>query len=120
MITQEFAMSFAKEWIASWNSHDLERILSHYSDDLEMSSPYIVQMAGEPSGVLKGKTAVAAYWARALERLPTLHFELHAVLMGTGSLVIYYNGVNGMAAEMCVFDANGKVSRSHAHYAVQV
>ena len=120
MITQEFAVPFAKDWIASWNSHDLERILSHYSDDFEMSSPYIAQMAGEPSGVLKGKAAVAAYWSHALEQLPTLHFELHSVLVGAGSLVIYYQGVNGMAAEMCVFDARGKVAGSHAHYAAQV
>lgn len=120
MVTREFAISFASEWIASWNSHNLERILSHYADDFEMSSPFIAHMAGEPSGVLKGKPAVSAYWAQALDRLPTLHFELHTVFVGITSVVIYYNGVSGMAAEMCVFDATGKVIRSYAHYAEQV
>lgn len=88
MITREFADHFTQEWIDSWNSHDLERILSHYADDFEMSSPYIARIAGEASGVLKGKEAVAAYWAKGLERMPTLHFELHSSLLGAESLVI--------------------------------
>ncbi|MBW7909447.1 MAG: nuclear transport factor 2 family protein [Kiritimatiellae bacterium] len=72
MITREFAVKFAEHWIESWNSHDLKQILSHYTEDLEMSSPYIVQIAGEASGMLKGKEAVGAYWAKALERMPAL------------------------------------------------
>lgn len=67
IITREFADRFAQEWVDAWNSHDLERVLSHYADDFEMSSPYIAQIAGEPSGMLKGKPAIAAYWAHALE-----------------------------------------------------
>jgi ketosteroid isomerase-like protein len=41
MITREFASHFADEWIASWNNRDLDRILSHYTDHIEMSSPHI-------------------------------------------------------------------------------
>jgi len=59
-IDREFALRFAEEWIASWYAHDLGRILSHYTDDFEMSSPLIVQLMDEPSGTLKGKTAVRA------------------------------------------------------------
>lgn len=79
--------------------------------------PYIAQIVGEPSGVLKGKAAVAAYWNKALERTPTLHFELHLTLVGAESLVIYYRGVSGMAAEIFFFDPHGKVARACAHYA---
>jgi ketosteroid isomerase-like protein len=50
MIDKTFAEHFAHEWIAAWNSHDLQRILSHYAEDFEMASPFIVQVAGEPSG----------------------------------------------------------------------
>jgi hypothetical protein len=117
MITSDFAAHFAEEWIAAWNSRDIKRILSHYTDDFEMSSPYIAEIAGEPSGILKGRAAVAAYWARALERMPTLHFELRSTLVGTESLVIYYRGAGGMAAEVLFFDPHGKVIRACAHYA---
>ncbi|MEI8247817.1 MAG: hypothetical protein WCI51_18415 [Lentisphaerota bacterium] len=38
------ALEFATEWIAAWNSHDLNRVLSHYSEDFETSSPFIAKM----------------------------------------------------------------------------
>ena len=56
------ALAFAGEWVAAWNAHDLGRILDHYADDFEMTSPYIVTLAGEPGGTLRGKAAVGAYW----------------------------------------------------------
>ncbi len=67
MLTREFADRFAHEWIEAWNSHDLGRVLSHYHDDFIMSSPRIAAVVGEPSGVLRGKNAIGAYWKRALE-----------------------------------------------------
>jgi len=118
MISPQFAAQFAEEWVAVWNSRDLDRILAHYADDFEMASPYIAAITGEPSGVLKGKAAVAAYWAKALARLPTLRFELHSILVGAESVVIYYKGVSGMVAELFSFNPSGKVSRSSAHYAM--
>ena len=42
MISSHAAERFADDWIAAWNAHDLEKILSHYTDDFEMSSPVIV------------------------------------------------------------------------------
>jgi ketosteroid isomerase-like protein len=116
-LTQEFARHFAEDWIASWNSHDLARILSHYTEDFEMSSPLIVQLMGESSGTLKGKAAIRAYWAKALARLPDLHFDLTEVLVGASSLVIQYRGPRGPSAEVFWFDAENKVCRAAAHYA---
>ena len=48
-----FVEHFTTDWIDSWNAHDLDRILSHYSDQFEMSSPVVIQVAGEPSGTLQ-------------------------------------------------------------------
>jgi len=70
MMQKGFAERFAREWGEAWNAHDLERVLSHYEDDFEMSSPIIVTLMGESSGKLKGKAAVGAYWAKALKLLP--------------------------------------------------
>ena len=38
MIDKKLAEHFANDWIDSWNSHDLNRILSHYADSFEMSA----------------------------------------------------------------------------------
>jgi hypothetical protein len=31
--------AFAAEWIAAWNAHDLDRILSHYAADAVVRTP---------------------------------------------------------------------------------
>ena len=119
MLEKGFAERFAAEWIAAWNSHDLERILEHYEDDFEMTSPVIVSLAGEPSGKLKGKKAVGAYWAKALQKIPDLHFDLVATLAGVDSITLYYKGHRGMSAEVLHFGASRKVRAAFAHYAEQ-
>lgn len=118
MIDAEFATHFAAEWIGAWNSHDLERILSHYSDDFEMSSPVIVSLVGEPSGTLRGKATVGAYWARALQHIPDLRFDLLGTLVGVDSITLYYKGPRGMSAEVLYFGPEGRVVKAGAHYAV--
>lgn len=116
MIDKIFADHFAADWIESWNDHDLDRILSHYTDDFEMSSPVITKIAGEPSGTLKGKENVGAYWAKALQSNPNLHFELVTTLVGINSITLYYQGARGPSAEVFHFNLDGKVARAYAHY----
>jgi ketosteroid isomerase-like protein len=117
MITTEFARRFAAEWIAAWNSHDLERILTHYAEDFEMSSPFITRITGAAVGTLRGREAVGAYWKRALERMPELQFELIDVLVGVESVCLYYKSVRGLrAVEWCWFDSHGRVRKAMAHY----
>ncbi|MFA5921330.1 MAG: nuclear transport factor 2 family protein [Methylococcaceae bacterium] len=112
-----FAKHFAIDWIDSWNSHDLQRILSHYADDFEMSSPVIIQLANEPSGTLRGKTAVGDYWTKALQLIPDLHFELIATLVGVNSITLHYRGARGrLAAEVFHFNQDKKVAKAFAHY----
>jgi len=116
MIDKAFADRFAADWVDAWNSRDLDRVLSHYSDDFEMSSPVIIQVAGEASGTLKGKDAVGAYWAKALQLMPALQFEPVATLLGVNSITLYYKSVRGPAAEVFHFNREGKVVRAYAHY----
>ena len=117
-MNQAFAERFAAEWIEAWNAHDLGRVLSHYTEDFEMSSPYIVQMVGEASGTLRGKAAVGAYWRKALELVPDLKFELVTVFVGAHSIALYYKGALGrIVAEVLHFGPDAKVVRAYAHYA---
>lgn len=118
MLTKEFAEHFAHDWIKAWNAHDLNLILAHYTDDFEMSSPFIAQVANEPSGVLTGKQAIAAYWSKALEKFPDLKFELEAVYCGAVSVVLTYTNVTRgvKAAELFYFNAEGKVYKAAGNY----
>ncbi|MDD5052848.1 MAG: nuclear transport factor 2 family protein [Sulfuricurvum sp.] len=117
MIDTEFAERFVHEWIEAWNNHDLDAVLSHYSDDFEMSSPFIIAFSPESGGTLRGKDAVGAYWSVALEKFSDLHFVLENVFVGADSLAISYTSVlDKKAVEVFFFDDKGKVVKAAAHY----
>jgi ketosteroid isomerase-like protein len=111
-----FAQSFAEEWIDAWNAHDVERVLAHYADDVELYSPFIVSIAHEPRGRLVGKAAVRAYWSTALSLIKDLRFELLDLLVGVHSLTIYYKGHRGTVAEVLFFDDAQRVTLATACY----
>lgn len=113
----ERAHAFARDWVASWNAHDLPRILAHYTPDFLMTSPFIVSIAGEASGTLQGHRAVGDYWGQALQRMPDLRFELIQVFHSIGSIVIHYRNQAGrLGAEQFSFNAQGRVQAAVAHY----
>jgi len=108
---------FAQEWIESWNSHDLDRILSHYSDDFEITTPMIKVALNIESGSLKGKASVRRYWEAALKKIPDLKFELIDAAKGIDSIAVYYKSVmNKKATEVMFFNDSGKVIKAIAHY----
>lgn len=112
------AEKFAAGWIDAWNSHDLDRVLAHYEDDFEISSPLIREIVNEPRGMLKGKPAVRKYWSRALEINPTLHVSLRHVYVGVNSVTVIYSGARGTSAEVMIFAPTGKIARVYAHHSL--
>ena len=116
MIDRAWAESFARDWIEAWNAHDLERVLAHYADDFEMTSPLIVERLGVAGGTLKGKDAVRRYWAQGLASTPGLRFELQSVLVGVSALAILYRSatLRRTVLERIVFDAERRAVRAEA------
>lgn len=115
-----FAVPFADEWIAAWNSHDLDRILQHYASDVELISPFVPQILGTQSSSVRGITMLRDYFSRAFNAYPDLRFVLHDVFTGTQSIVIQYESVAGqLAAEMMEFNEIGKIRLVVAHYSAK-
>ena len=112
----KFANRFAEDWISAWNKGDLSEVLRHYTDDFEMSSPYIQKVFGEPSGKLVGKVRVRAYWQMMLSKYGTPQMELIAVFAGAGSIAIEYRNRGRKAVEIFFFDPSGLVNMAAAHY----
>ena len=79
------ASTFTVEWIAAWNSHDLDRIISHYSAEIAFLSPIAQQRMG--NGRVVGVEALLEYWGRGLKASPDLRFELIDVLRGHECLI---------------------------------
>jgi len=112
----EFANKFSNEWIEAWNEHDLDKIMTHYAEDFEMSSPVIKKIMNVENGIIKGKKEVRTYWEKALNLNPNLHFEIIKSYSGANSVVIHYKGHRGLSAETFFFNSEGKVRSAHAHY----
>ena len=111
------AHSFAEAWIGAWNSHDLEEIMSHYADDVTLVSPTAAALLGDPSGEVKGKAALRAYFRKGLEVYPNLRFELFDVMWGVTSIVLCYTNQRGTkSAELMELDGRGQVTRVIANY----
>ena len=110
---------FSNEWIDSWNSHDIERILSHYSDDFSITTPMIQRLSGNNEGTLYGKKAIKKYWEDSLQKVPDLHFELLDITLGVTSIALYYKSVfDTRAMELMCFNDEGKVEKVIAHYSL--
>jgi predicted ester cyclase len=115
-LQESFARQFAQEWTDGWNSHDLERILDHYGDDVVLVSPVAMKVIG--NSVVQGKAALRDYFRRGLEAFPNLRFDLSDVLWGIETVVVVYNNNvrNSKTAEVMQLSASGKVRHVWANY----
>lgn len=108
---------FAADWISVWNSHDLEDILSHYSDDIVITTPMIAIATGGKESSLSGKNTVREYWRKALDKFPDLHFELIQSTAGVDSVALFYKSImDKHAVEVMFFNKEGKINKMYAHY----
>jgi predicted ester cyclase len=116
-MTIEEARDLADRWVAAWNAHDLDLIITHYEDTVELTSPVAAQLLGRSDGKVVGKVGLKAYFQRGLQAYPELHFRLSDVLCGVNSVVLYYINQKGTrTAEFMELSATGKVARVVANY----
>ncbi|WP_425994697.1 nuclear transport factor 2 family protein [Afipia sp. DC4300-2b1] len=109
--------AFADTWIAAWNSRDLEQVLALYADDSEMVSDKIIKLGFDPTGRLRGKDNLRAYWGRALPLRPKLHFTLINAFVSPDSLVVFYR--DELGHEICEYlrlNADGKIVQGSANH----
>ncbi|MGH1329988.1 MAG: nuclear transport factor 2 family protein [Paracoccaceae bacterium] len=102
---------FAREWEAAWNSHDLDRILSHYSDDVVFRSRKALIYVGV--GETQGKENLRTYWRAALDAQSDLKFEVQHVFGGHKMVVLVFRNHKGqLAAETLHFRDDGLVDQA--------
>lgn len=116
--TRQFE-GFAAEWIAAWNSHSIDAIMSHYADDVTVKSPFLVEAVQGSGGTVSGRETLRTIYAKAFQKYPDLRFELIRTLASTESVVLHYKSVEGLlAAETFVLDEDGKAKLVLCHYTV--
>lgn len=120
-MNDEHALKIARDWTDAWNSHDIERIMSHDSDAVELTSPLVSRILGPGQSTVVGKPALRSYFLRGLEAFPNLRFNLWGAYPGQQSVVVHYESVRGLrATEFMRLDAAGHVYEVVAHYAAPV
>lgn len=117
MITEQEAEEFANDWIASWNAHDLDRVMSHYDEDVEYFSMFVAKLTEDSTGRIKGKRNVREYLSKGLAAYPDLNFKLIHFFLGVSSITLQYESVNNLiAAEVFELNSQGLVKRVQCHY----
>lgn len=107
--------AFAAAWRDAWNSHDLDAILAHFTDDVIFTSPAAQRIVGG-DGVIRGKEALRSYWRAGFELIVDLHFEVEAVYSGVNTVVINYrNQLGNLVCEVLHFDGD-LVREGHGTY----
>lgn len=87
--------ALGRTWIEAWNSRDLERVLTLYDEEAVMTSDRIPVLGFDGSGTVRGKTALRAYWGKALALLPELRFTLIELFVSPDSVVVFYANERG-------------------------
>lgn len=111
------AERFAEQWVAAWNAHDLDAVLSHFTEDAVFTSPVAARILPETNGILRGKDAIRGYWSAGMEKIPDLHFEVIHVYAGLDTIVINYrNHTGALVSEVLRVDVEGLVVRGDGTY----
>ena len=109
---------FAEQWVRDWNAHDIDALLTHFTDDVVFTSPVAARLFGG-DGVVRGKEALRNYWAEGVRLIPDLRFEILAVYVGISTVVINYrNQAGGVVCEVLTFDGP-LVREGHGTYLAQ-
>jgi hypothetical protein len=115
-MTHEEAWRVAREWCEAWNRRDLDAIMQHYADDIELCSPTIVRRWGNIDGWLRGKAKLRENFAIGV-MTPDLHFDLVDVLLGVNALCIVYRRETGaLVSDTIELNEMGQARRVVACY----
>jgi hypothetical protein len=118
MLELQQARKMAEHWCDAWNRRDLDAIMQHYSDDVALNSPFVVESLGNADGWVRGKDNLRSYFTAGL-KTPDLHFELVDVLLGVHAVTILYRRETGsLVADVIELDSSRRGSRIHACYAM--
>jgi ketosteroid isomerase-like protein len=116
-LTSEQGSHLADEWIAAWNSHDLDAIMALYAPEVVFQTPTIIDTLGIPDGRVQGKEALREHFARGLDRLADLRFDLEGIYVGVRSLAITYRWRDGTpVCELHEYDPDGLIEGVQALY----
>ncbi|MFN8957380.1 MAG: YybH family protein [Hyphomonadaceae bacterium] len=90
--------SFAAAWIADWNAHDVEKILSHYAEDVVFHSPNSALRTKGEKTFFTSREELRPYFNFAFHIRPHLRFTLLNFCQDRQGLALIYQDETGATA----------------------
>jgi ketosteroid isomerase-like protein len=117
-MTHEEAVKHAEDWVDAWNQHDLERILSHYAQDVVFEAETVRKRWNKPDGKLYGIDELRRHFALGLELAPQLQFRMEQVLLAPSGYAVLYQRENGnRVIDSVTMNEEGRAIAVIAYYA---
>ena len=112
--------TLVRRWIDAYNARDLNAVLVLYTEGATHTSPKLRERQPHTRGEIRGQAALRAWWQDAMQRLPDLHYELHALTTTGDRAVLEYVRHNPGEAPMPVAQVfvrrGGKLASSHVFH----
>lgn len=110
----------AEKWFEAFNRHQLEDLLSLYSEDAEHYSPKLKVRQPETNGLIKGKDQLRAWWSDSFENLPSLRYYPNFIIQeGNKIFMEYLRKVDGqedlVVGELLMIES-GKIVASKVYH----
>lgn len=83
-------IAIARQWFHAFNDHNLEKLLALYDDNAQHYSPKLKIRQPETQGLIKGKSALRAWWQDSFDRLPTLKYSPQNFIANNSSVFMEY------------------------------
>lgn len=111
----------ALDWIAAFNTHDVDAILKLYDDNAIHFSPKLKVREPQTNGFVIGKIQMKQWWDDAFTRLPSLNYELINLIVDENNLLMEYKRTVDGEADMMVAEVleiqNGLIVKSRVYHA---
>ena len=104
--------AFAASWVAAWNAHDVDAVLTHFAEDVVFTSPLAARLFPDSGGVLRGKGELRDYWTEGVRRIPDLQFMVERVFAGIDVLVVSYRNQAGNLVDQAIADLQPQTTGS--------
>jgi SnoaL-like domain/Rho termination factor, N-terminal domain len=105
----------ADRWLEAWNGHDLDEIVSCYSERIEFVLPALVGDGEERK--IDGREELREHFRHGLELAPNLTVTEESLLVGPGGFAILYRREDGhRAIEAVELDGDGLAAKVRTYY----
>ncbi len=114
------SLHIAKKWLAAFNEHNLEKLLSLYDDQAEHYSPKLKIRKPETGGVIRGKDSMLEWWWDSFERLPDLIYKEESITANDERVFMEYlrivPGEENLKVAEVLEIKNGLIVRSRVYH----